>query len=236
MDSHRDSQHNHMGYPKLITAILARNEAAPDRYLKRVLERCATFSDAILVLDDSSTDNTAQIAQDFGCVVAHRDSAGFWGVAEAPARRELWERASDLAGNGWVLICDADMLLEGDPRPLTQSWDAAAWAFCLADLWDTEHTFRVDGPWGFGPTTPRPWLFKPSALCESAIWPERGIHCGHAPQNFANAGPTFAAPSDVYWLHLSYLRKEHRVAKHTAYMNVAELTPFERAHAASIAD
>jgi hypothetical protein len=219
--------------------MLARNEAAPDRYLARVLARCAEFSDAILLLDDGSTDDTAQVARAAGCVVHTRDGAGFWGVTEAPARRELWERAAELIGDGWVLICDADMLLEGDPRPLCASWEAATWAWPLADLWDSESTFRVDGPWGFGPTVPRPWLFRPSAAPQDFVprWPEKCVHTGHCPMNFGEVGPTFVAPPDVYWKHLSYLRREDRLRKHAQYASVThQLSDFERAHAATILD
>lgn len=223
---------------RLVSAILARNEAAPDRYLTRVIQRCQTFSDDIVLLDDNSTDETPKLAERLGCHVARRTSgSGFWGVAETPLRKTLWELGSRVARDGWLLICDADMLLEGDVRALCNSWDAAAWAWPLVDLWDSETTFRVDGPWGYGPSVPRPWLFRPSALRDVAQWPEnRSTHVGHAPLNFGTAGPTFVAPSDVFWKHLSYVRKEDRLRKHAQYLSVPDLTPFERAHAASIAD
>lgn len=229
---------------RLVTAVLARNEAAPDRYLKRVLERCAEFSDAILVLDDGSTDDTAQVARDCGAVVETRSGDGFWrpGGGETSARRELWERAAALAGDGWVLVCDADMLLVGDPRPLTLSWDAASWAWPLCDLWNSEDAFRVDGAWKFGPLTPRPWLFRPrfaefaqTPFDFAPLWPESCIHSGHAPANWHEHHPTFVAPPDMYWKHLSYVKPEHRARKRAQYAAVADtLSPFQRAHAESI--
>ena len=217
---------------------MARNEADESRYLRRVLTRLHEFSDAVLVLDDGSTDDTAQVARDLGCVVETRNSAGAWGT-ESPARRELWERGATLAGaDGWLLICDADMLLKGDICALTMSWECASWAWPLADVWNDERLARVDGPWGIGAVTPRPWLFRPSALTTRAIWNERGVHCGHAPANFGReTGVCGVAPPDVYWLHLAYLNPEHRVTKHAQYMAIADqLGPFERAHAASILD
>ena len=104
--------------PKLVTALLVKNEA--DRYLRRVLQCCWKFSDAVLVLDDRSTDNSVQLAKDLNCQVRIRGSltGEAWGK-EALARAELWDWAAEEAGDGWVLICDADMLLHGDPRPLT---------------------------------------------------------------------------------------------------------------------
>ena len=223
---------------RLVTAVLARNEAAPDRYLRRVLTRCREFSDDILLLDDNSTDATKQVASEFGCVVRTRQDAPAWG-AEAPARRLLWELAAELAGDGWILVADADMILMGNPRPLTLAWDVATWAWPLADLWDSETTFRVDGPWGVGPATPRPWLFRPSAAPTGfqPVWGERGIHVGHCPSNWADAGPCFVAPSDIYWRHLAYKDTDQRARKHAQYMSVAgQLSEFEQAHAASILD
>ena len=44
----------------LVTAIMAKNEAT--RYLPQVLLRCKEFSDRVLVLDDRSTDETAEVA------------------------------------------------------------------------------------------------------------------------------------------------------------------------------
>ena len=127
------------------------------------------------------------------------------------------------------------MILDGDPRPLATSWDCDAWAWPLRDLWDGEHTFRVDGPWGYGPVTPRPWMFRPSALREAPIWhTNRKLHTGHCPANWT--GLTGVAPQLV-WHHLSYARADHRALKHAQYLaHAASLSPFELAHAQSIAD
>lgn len=235
MVNSKHGEHNlDFAMTRLISAILARNEAAEDRYLRRVIARCMEFSDDVLVLDDNSTDATRDIAAEMGCVVHVRADVVAWG-AEAPARAQLWDAAAELAGpEGWVLVCDADMLLEGDPRPLCASWGVTGWAFPLVDLWDSEETFRVDGPWGHGPRTPRPWLFKPGALREPPVWPDRGVHVGHCPSNWL--GPTGVAP-DLFWRHLGWMKREHRQSKYTQYMSVRhQLTPFELAHAESILD
>ncbi len=219
---------------KLVGALLARNEAGEDRYLQRVLRAARTWADEIVVLDDNSLDDTAQVARDMGCDVTTRDAAApMWG-AEAPARAQLWDLAARAAGDGWVLVFDADMVLEGDPRPLCASWECDAWAWPLYDLWDSETTFRVDGAWRYGPVTPRPWLFRPSALREPPVWRNSALHSGHAPLNFT--GLVGVAPQLV-WHHLSYCKSEHRLAKHAQYLqHAASLTPFERAHAESIID
>lgn len=186
------------------------------------------------MLDDNSTDGTAEIARNLGCKVYTRDvQTPMWG-AEAPARAQLWDLAAQHAGDGWVLVFDADMLLSGDPRPLAASWDCDAWAWPLLDLWNDEAHHRVDGAWAYGPVTPRAWMFRPSALRESALWRNSRLHTGHAPANFA--GLVGLAPQLV-WHHLSYVRADHRAAKHRQYLqHRASLTPFEIAHAESIID
>lgn len=219
---------------RLVTALLVRDEA--DGYLRRVLARCKEFSDEILVLDDGSTDDTVKIATEMGCLVKQRPQTGMWGN-ESPARAELWERGAKLAKDGWLLIADADMILEGDPRPLCDTWDISAWAFVLWDCWDGEHQARVDGPWSHGPMTPRPWLFRPSVCVNGAPqWNQRGLHSGHAPLNLS--GVIGVAPPDTYfWRHLAYCKATDRTAKHAQYLaHGAHLSPFERAHAESIID
>lgn len=219
---------------RLITALLVKNEA--DKYLTRVLQRCLAFSDEVLVLDDGSTDDTVKIATELGCLVKQRPQTGMWGN-ESPARAELWERGVKCAQDGWLLIADADMLLEGNPRDLIDTWDCVGWAFVLWDCWDSEHQARVDGPWQYGPLTPRPWLFRPSLCVNGAPqWNSRGLHCGHAPLNLQ--GVFGIAPPDTYfWRHLAYCKSADRIQKHTQYLaHSAQLSSFERQHAESIAD
>jgi hypothetical protein len=158
-----------------------------------------------------------------------------WG-AESPARAELWDWAAREAGDGWVLIADADMLLHGDPRPLTLTRQYNAWSFILYDLWDSETTYRADGFWQ-GHLHPRPWMFHPKTLqSDPPIWGDRGIHAGHCPHN-AKIVAGIAHPDLYYFKHLSYVSREARILKHNQYLGKANLlSEFERAHAESILD
>jgi glycosyltransferase involved in cell wall biosynthesis len=214
-----------------------RNEAGEDRYLRRVLARCLSWSDAVLVLDDTSTDATPDIAREMGCVVRTRSGELAWGK-ESSARAELWSFACEYATDpdDWVLIADADMVLHGDPRPLCESDETNAWAWVLYDCWDSEDWYREDGFWQ-GHHHPRVWLLAPNRVPEGwvADWSDRGIHVGHFPANF----PLIAgiAPATVYWAHYSFLTATNRALKAAQYASVAhQLSPAERAHAASILD
>lgn len=216
--------------PRLVSAVLARNEA--DRWLRPTLERLREVSDHVLVLDDQSTDATPDIARELGCeVVTRMGQNPMWGE-EAPARAELWDLGAERAGDGWLLIADADMILRGDPRPYCLSQAVTAWAFTLRDMWSETH-YRVDGYWQ-GHVYHRPWMYRPAALTDTPVWPKRGLHTGHAPANFPYI---IGSTDDLYWLHLAYSDKTHRLAKRQAYLrNAAQLTPFEIAHAESITD
>jgi glycosyltransferase involved in cell wall biosynthesis len=226
--------------PKLVTALLVRNEAAPDRYLRAVLQNAKQWSDTVLVLDDQSDDATPDICREEGAIVMERgDPNHAWGN-EAPARQELWDIAVEAArvksNDGWIIFCDADQILSADPRPLCKTVELNAWCWPLLDLWDSETTHRTDGYWQAS-RTPRPWMVCPSRVPEGwvAEWPERGIHCGHIPQNFPFKAAT--APPQYFWAHMSYLKREHRVQKHAMYLSQADqLTPWELSHANSILD
>lgn len=223
----------------LVSALLVKNEA--DRYLERVIRRCWEYSDKVLVLNDRSNDNSAALAKKLGCLVRTRSvlHGDAWGK-ETSARQELWQWMCE--EGDWGIVTDADMLLAGDPqviRALCWSWDAVAWSFVLADLWDSETTYRVDGPWSVGPSVPRPWLFRVGAAPEGwkARWSGRGIHSGHCPANWGELGLVLPAPSDIFWRHLSYLHKADRQRKFRAYRAVSDqLTDFEKMHATSIGD
>lgn len=221
---------------RLVVAFLARQEAAPDRHFARVLRRASQFADRIVVLDDGSTDGTAQLAREHGAIVRRRELATpAWGN-EASARQELWDFALGECpdADSWVLINDADQELVGDVRSLCLSREVNAWSFVLYDLW-SQTEYREDQFWR-GHLTPRPWLFAPRRVPAgwTPEWSGRGIHPGHCPLNFPMV-PGIAPPDAFYWLHHAYSTPAARQAKHAQYASRFHLmSDFERAHAASI--
>lgn len=222
---------------KLVTAILAKDEAAPDRYLKRVLERCLSFSDKVLVLDDRSQDHTVAKARKLGAEVRLRKAldSRMWGN-ESQARRELWDFALEYATgiDDWILVCDADMVLVGDPRPLCETRELNAWSFPLFDLWDSETTYRSDEYWQ-GHNHARVWLVAPHRVPGGwvADWSPRGVHTGHLPQNLPIVAGN--ATNVLHWLHLGWMKESHRKAKYEQYKAQShQLSPHELAHVESI--
>lgn len=216
---------------------MARNEAGPDRFLRRVLSRCQEFSDLIVVLDDASADATPDICREMGARVHTRATASVpaWGT-EASARAELWAWASEYAtdADDWVLICDADQVLVGNPRDLMRSVEVNTWSFVLYDLW-SEQEYREDEFWR-GHLVPRPWMFAVNRVPQGwqPLWPSRGVHPGHCPVNWPMVAG-IAPPDRYHWLHYAYSTPELREQKAKQYQAIAhQLSPFEQAHANSI--
>lgn len=77
--------------------ILARNE---EKFIGACLSSVAGFADEILVVDDFSTDKTAEVCRNFGARVIQRALAGDFGAQQT--------FAIENAKSDWVFIIDAD--------------------------------------------------------------------------------------------------------------------------------
>jgi hypothetical protein len=210
---------------KIIGALLARDEAAPDRYLERCVKNALEYCDLVVVLDDGSTDQTAlkcaQIDAERVKVTCRDSDTGWWGHNEVAARRHLWDLAAKQAGeDGWIYVFDADHELKSTSRcdllTLCGSTTYNAWSFRLYDLWDDEDTLREDNFWQ-AHLHPRPWLVK---AVPQANWNPKAIHAGHIPHNYPlQAGDV---PGLAHINHLGYVRAEHRKVKMEKYLNLVE--------------
>lgn len=217
----------------IVAALLARNEAAPDRYLKRCVTNALSYCDGVVCVDDGSTDATAsvveQVARDMGkpAIVAPAGSQappeGFWGRNETSPRALLWELAAREAGaRGWIYVFDADHELCGlspeDFTALTRAERVSAWAWPLWDCWEQDTLHRVDGYWQAW-RSPRPWLFRanPQPRWSPQWHTPRGIHTGHCPPNY----PLVVSLAPGAIRHLGYVSSEHRHTKSAKYLALA---------------
>lgn len=214
---------------KCVGALLVRNEA--DRYLLRALDNAAQFCDEIVVVDDASTDATAEICEAHPKVteVIRRNGEGWWNRlgSESPARQLLWETAVHRAGpGGWIYLFDADHELLGitpeEFRHLLRSQTVNAWACVLWDTWDNENLQRVDSYW-VAWRVPRPWLLKAQPHPDfKPEWNGRTIHVGHAPPQYPMIPGLM--PPDAGIRHLGYVAKADRLRKWQRYTNLGTTT------------
>lgn len=222
---------------KVVTGVLARNEA--DRFLRSSIKAWEAFSDRIILLDDASTDNTAEIASEMGCTVLPREGETAWGK-EVSARAELWQALIDHSEPGdWLVIMDADQTPANNPWTMFQ-YAGDAIAFRLFDLWaqDCEGIlyYRDDGYWK-AHEHPRVWAVRhPMNAPSEWQWSDRGVHCGHLPLNVPTSRILYT-PLEYSILHYAYVSPELREAKATQYASVStQLSLHETAHAGSILD
>lgn len=81
---------------KISVLIIARNE---ERNIRECIESCA-FDKEVIVIDDFSTDKTADIARELGAKVVQRSLNGDWGAQKTFAIEQ--------ASCDWVFLIDAD--------------------------------------------------------------------------------------------------------------------------------
>ena len=212
--------------PRLVGALLCRNEATPDRYLRLAVANALSYCDLVVALDDNSTDATVQTLIEMGCEVETRSQVnvgGFWGIDEASPRARLWALATERAGpDGWIYVFDADHELVGvtpkEVRTYLTSDNVTAWALPLWDCWDSPDQMRVDGYWQAA-KHPRPWFFRAQPtrgfVADWSTIDRKGVHTGHSPPN---APWVIGEMRGAAIRHHGYINPEHRKSKAAKYL------------------
>jgi hypothetical protein len=190
------------------------------------LDVWSRFADRIVVLDDGSTDDTADLCRRFGAEVT-TEPVGMMG-AEWVARKRLWDLAK--TGSEWVLHLDADQIVNCDPRPFLQD---PMTMFRVYDLWSPD-TYRDDLWWTGHKRAWWPSVHVPSFEGWEEVWPERGWHSGHIPASYL-AAERHDAGEECVILHYAYAKLDDRVRQMEKYAQLAGvLTPKEQFHAKTI--
>lgn len=220
----------------ITTAAIVKNEA--HKFLPETLSIWGEFSSRMLLLDNDSTDGTAEVGRKAGAEVIGVKGE-MWGN-EAKFRKRLFEEALSRTPEGeWIFILDADMVPAVSPTPLFEAASSAI-AFPLYDIWyvysDGYLLYREDNFWR-GHLYPRIWALQNNPeIFQNSNWGTRGVHSGHFPIDLNLKSITYA-PKEFSLLHFAYASDPLRRVKYSQYVKVAEhLSAFEKAHAQSILD
>src|SRR5207244_255751 len=161
--------------PRIVCLLPVRNE---ERNLPEFLAHAVSFCDAMVALDDGSTDGTRQLLEASPLVqrlLSNPPRETYAGWDDGANRRRLLTAASELDPD-WILSVDADERLDAD--------DAAAMrAFVEADAvpglaYGLQHV-RM---WGSGRCDPRiTWVYRLFAFEPGQAFPVQRLHFDPVP-------------------------------------------------------
>ena len=207
--------------PKVAGMLRVRNES---RWIARVIESLKPLcGDRIFVMDDDSTDDTAQLARAAGAVV-YPDPFPGEALDEARDKNWLTRRVIEECQPEWIFCVDGDEELEpmGAEKIFSVLRQPAVdcYAVRFLYLWDSPDTVRLDRWYS---SFHRQSLFRAElGLGFSSLYAAAGIdvHSGLHVSNAPGAGEVATATMDVYMLHYGYMLREDRVRKYEYYNRI----------------
>lgn len=218
----------------LIANMVIKNEA--DRYLLEVLDNLSNVVDKIVITDDSSTDDSVEIASRYTPYV-NKLNESLFSVNEGQLRQKAWDYLSSVAIEGdWILCIDADEIIsiEHIIRPLdkllTQTrYDVIGIKFF--HMWN-EHQFRYDKAWKPNVGSR---LFR---YRNNGVFSERKLACGSEPTYVQEMirDRKFLIESGIHIKHLGYVKDEDKNMKYKRYMKLDHGDYHSLAHIESIID
>ena len=198
---------------RLVALLACRDEA---RRLPGYLDNVAPHVDAIVALDDGSTDGSADLLEADERVAT---------VLRVPQDRPAWDEVGNFrrlvdaarrAGATWAVSLDADERVERDFRRRAERVIARgrlfgfnAYTVRIRDLWDSDGQFRCDGIWAHKAP---PRMF---ALRDDHEFADAELHAPKVPLQAIRDGTLAAADLEVY--HLRMIRSEDRLARRERY-------------------
>ncbi|MFP7495020.1 glycosyltransferase family 2 protein [Terribacillus saccharophilus] len=200
----------------LTLSMIVKNESG--RYLERSLHSSLPAVDQAVIIDDHSSDNTADICRqlcaqyDVPLKLIENPDASF--SNETELRQQQWHET--IATNpDWILNLDADEVLDATfltekDRLLNQAGHDL-YSFRLYDFWDEAH-YREDPHWQ-AHLFYRPFLlrYQPAFPYE---WLNTPVHCGRFPENI------FQLPNSISSIcikHFGWARQADRIRKYERY-------------------
>lgn len=204
----------------LIVMMIVKNEA--DRYLKQCLDQISKFADKLVILDDSSTDDTVNICSNYTKYVYDAGNISF--EKEYLLREKLFRLATmeSKIGEDWLICLDADEIIPDKAIDNllysvgeAEKNNADAISFRLFDMWSDE-CYREDENWN---AHKRHWVLAKkitNSLIESDFIKEN-LHCGRFPNNSNIVYRDETKIIDI--LHMGYSTQKDRKEKYKRYIN-----------------
>lgn len=169
-------------YQKIVALCRVKNGG---EIFRKCLLKVSSMVDEVLVFDDNSTDNTADIAKKFANVVYYKSE--WTTLDEARDRQWMLEKAREMKAD-WCWIFDHDEMpsdrLARDLRYIIENASPEKDLLCFKrdEYWDNDKQVRVDGVWG---TFWQGRLFrlrKQFAVISNATKGDANFHCSaHGP-------------------------------------------------------
>jgi len=195
---------------EIVAALRVKNEA---RWIAEVLG-AIRWCKAIYLMDDHSTDDTAEIARRCGAQVL---PSPFDSFDEARDKEWLVKRIAQKHPLGaWVLMQDGDEVLEArGERTIRQAIDnragAAAFSLYVRFLWNSRDQYRVDGVYA---RFNRPSLFM---LLGQYSFKRSGVAGNLHPSCIPAGNRPGYRRCPAALLHLGYMDREDRIRKWKFY-------------------
>lgn len=205
---------------KIHGVALLKNEANENRWLSTFITQMNLLCDRVVILDDCSTDDTAEICKAYGCEV-HKNKTSLWGVNELEARQKAWnlviEKANDL---DWIICLDCDELIPQEffaylswNLKFMYDFDVDSIGLRLFDMWSKTH-YRNDKWWT---AHYRYWPMIVRYFNDKEYkWSDKSLHCGRFPMNAAKK----MMPSNIPIRHMGWSNDAFRKEKYKRYMSI----------------
>ncbi|WP_246553233.1 glycosyltransferase family 2 protein [Paenibacillus tritici] len=203
--------------PKLTLTMIVKNEGS--RFLRQVLLEHRKYIDEAVIIDDGSTDDTADICREVlqGIPLHLICNPVSKFHHESELRKQQWD-AVVATRPEWILNLDADEMFEDrfpeEVDSLLRTDNCELFCFRLYDFWSETH-YREDLYWR-AHFSYRPFLLRYRENF-NYLWNNLPQHCGRLPENIFELRHQL---SNLRLKHLGWSKPEYREQKYLRYMQL----------------